>query len=133
MSSFDRYVGIPYLDRGRGICGLDCYGLVCLVYRELRGIDLPSYAEGYVTAADRRAIARLVAGGLSDWAVVKPGAEQAFDGCLMREGAHPTHIGLVVAPGQVLHIERGQTSRIQRYRDGMLAARVIGFYRYQAT
>ncbi len=130
LSVFDRYVGIPYHDRGRSLVGIDCYGLVCLVYRELRGIELPSYAEGYVTASDRRAIAQLVAGGLSDWQPVAVGEERPFDGCLMREGARPTHIGLVVSPGLVLHVDRGETSRIERYQHGPLAQRLVGFFRY---
>lgn len=63
---FDRFVGIPYLDKGRSIVGSDCWGLLFQVYRELRGIELPSYAERYVTGSDRAAMARLIAGELDD-------------------------------------------------------------------
>lgn len=126
---FDRFVGIPYLDRGRSIVGCDCWGLLWLVYRELRGVELPSYSERYVTGADRGEMARLIAGELDDWQEIPATEEQRFDGVLMREGSFPRHIGVVVAPGQMLHVERGQTSRIERYRSGMLAPRVVGFYR----
>ena len=37
-----KYLGAPYLHKGRSIDGVDCYGLVALVYREL-GIEIPDY------------------------------------------------------------------------------------------
>jgi cell wall-associated NlpC family hydrolase len=129
---FDRFVGIPYLDRGRSIVGCDCWGLVHQVYRELRGIDLPSYAERYVTGSDRVAMARLIAGEIDDWSEIERGREHCFDGVLMREGGFPRHIGIVTTPGLLLHVQPGETSRIERYRDGhLLANRVVGFYRYR--
>ena len=128
---FDRFVGIPYLDRGRSIVGLDCYGLVHLVFRELRGIDLPSHAERYVTGSDRKAMARLIAGELDDWTEIPAGQEAVFDGVLMREGNFPRHIGIVTYPGMLLHVSDGETSRIERYRSGILANRIVGFYRYR--
>jgi cell wall-associated NlpC family hydrolase len=126
---FDRFVGIPYLDKGRGIAGCDCWGLVCMAFRELRGIELPSYAERYVTASDRLAMARLIAGELDNWQEV--GDEQTFDAVLIREGNFPRHIGLVTSPGMVLHVEPGETSRIERCRSGILKNRIVGFYRYR--
>jgi cell wall-associated NlpC family hydrolase len=128
---FDRFVGIPYLDKGRSIVGCDCWGLVVQVYRELRGIELPSYSDRYVTGSDRKAMARLIAGGLDDWQEIPKGEEQTFDGVLMREGAFPRHIGIVTAPGMLLHVSDGETSRIERYRSGILANRIVGFYRYR--
>lgn len=128
---FDRFVGIPYLDKGRSIIGCDCWGLLWMAFRELRGVELPSYAERYVTGADRLAMARLIAGELDDWEEIRKGEEQPFDGVLMREGNFPRHIGLVTTPGLVLHVSSGETSRIERYRSGILANRVVGFYRYR--
>lgn len=130
---FDRFVGIPYLDRGRSLVGLDCWGLVVMLFRELRGIELPSYSESYVTAADRAAIARLIAGEIEPWAEIEAGSEQIFDVVLMREGRYPRHVGIVTEPGQLLHVLEGQTSRIERYRSGAFMHRVAGFYRYRGA
>lgn len=128
---FDRFVGIPYLDRGRGIDGLDCWGLLHLCYRELRGIELPSYSSRYVSGSDRKAMDRLIVGELDAWEEISTGQEQKFDGVLMREGRFIRHIGIITTPGMLLHVEAGETSRIERYRSGIFANRIVGFYRYR--
>lgn len=42
------YVGLPYLAGGRDRAGLDCWGLLRLVYLEQRGIELPQLPGVYV-------------------------------------------------------------------------------------
>lgn len=128
--NFDAFVGIPYADKGRD-AALDCWGLVARVFRDLRGIELPSYSENYVTAEDRRAIAALIAGELAPWAEIGAGQETSLDCVLMREGGFPRHIGVVTRPGLVLHVMRGGSSLIERYRSGRLQSRVVGFFRHR--
>lgn len=131
MTDFSAFVGIPYIDKGRDYTGADCWGLKRLVYRDMLGIELPAYSDRYATAADRAAIARFIAGELDEWVEISPGQERTFDGVLLREGQFPRHVGLVTAPGQLLHVQPGMTSCIERYRSGLLANRVVGFYRYR--
>ncbi len=129
-AQFEAFLGIPFLDHGRTRAGCDCWGLLRLIYAERLGIDLPSFAEGYVTSADRAAIAGLIAGHLDGWTQIEDGSEQAFDGVLMRGFGGIGHVGIVVQPGLLLHVQSGCTSRMERYRTGALAARVRGFYRH---
>ncbi len=130
MSDWDRFVGIPYADKGRDLSGCDCWGLVFLVYRS-RGIALPSFHDRYTLPADRKALAALIAGELEPWDEIPRGCERTLDALLMREAGHVRHIGVVTEPGMVLHVERGGTSAIERYRAGNLRHRVAGIYRYR--
>ena len=55
------YVGLPFKDGGRTREGLDCYGLVVAIYRDVFAIDLPAYEGSYVSAHERDEIAALLA------------------------------------------------------------------------
>jgi cell wall-associated NlpC family hydrolase len=130
VSAFDRFIGIPYREHGRDTSGCDCWGLVCLVFRELRQVELPSHADGYVSISDAAAVGGLIARGRLDWAEVPAGQERAFDGVLMRRFGQAYHIGLVVAPGRMLHVNPESSSRVDRYRAGLI--KPLGFFRHSS-
>lgn len=131
--NFDDLVGIPYLDKGRDRRGCDCWGLLRLAFAERLGVELPDYGEAYATAADRRALAGLIAGELEPWAPVASGEVRPFDGVLLRQGRFVRHIGLVVGRGLLLHVEPGRSSAIERLSSGAIAPRLAGFYRFRGT
>jgi cell wall-associated NlpC family hydrolase len=128
--NLSRYVGIPWKDKGRTLDGADCYGLVVCVYKEVLSIDLPALSRMYSTASDRKTISALIRHKKIDWTPVASNLVQPLDLVLMREGGLPTHIGMVARPGTVLHMRPRQDSVIESYESGLLAPRVVGFYRY---
>lgn len=130
MSVFDGYVGIPYVERGRDRSGADCWGLLRMVFAELRGVELPSLAEDYVSCADRLVLADLIQDRLPAWQPIPAGCEAPFDAVLMRVKREACHIGLVVGRGLVLHADHGRDSCVEPYGSWRLAHRVVGFYRY---
>lgn len=134
------YLGIPFLERGVSRRGCDCWGLLCLIFTEQRGIALPDYAE-VPAGANRAKIDAILAASIdsSAWQPVAPGAERAFDVVLMRgiirhEGAahsRPIHVGCVIAPGRLIHIEQESGVMIADYRrHPVTSKRVEGFFRY---
>lgn len=127
--TFDRFVGLPWRDRGRDFSGVDCWGLVRLVYACLLGIDLPSHSGDYVTAADAQALQQLIAGSMGEWTTVIDGVRR-FDGVLMTRAGVIRHIGVVTDPGFMLHVDEGGASVIERYQSSRLSRRVAGFYRH---
>lgn len=126
------FVGLPWADKGRGPQGYDCWGLLALVYRRLLKIDLPAFTDAYVTAADREAVAALIAGHCSPWRDVSIDAVRPLDGVVMLEGGAACHVGLVASPGFVLHMVPERDSVIEPYTTGKLRRRIAGFFRHEA-
>ena len=134
MDAFDfsEYVGLPFKDKGRDRDGLDCWGLLCLIYAEKAGIILPSYRDDYVTAADHKALESLMQDSVGDWREVSESEAQPLDGVLMRRGGIECHVGVVVKRGYVLHIgAEFNFSRIESYRSMRLEKRISRFMRHE--
>lgn len=122
------YVGIPYDPHG-----VNCWGLVCLVYRQQFGISLPTYADGpdaidvlAVREAMQRERASMEADDWRSVAVPTPG-----DVALFRRGRLPAHVGIVVAPGQMLHTMVGMDAALARLDSAEWAPRLLGFFRHR--
>jgi len=127
------YVGIPWLAKGRGREGCDCWGLVRLVLAERFGVEQPSYAEGYASPAEREEIAALLRGGVpaNGWLQVDDG-ERPGDGVVFRLLNVPWHVGVVVGPDEFLHVEEGiGAACIDRLSSHRWARRLVGVYRHE--
>lgn len=138
-----KYIGIPFLDRGRTAAGCDCWGLLCLVLRHERGVDVSGYDAAYTGASDASAAdaIRSTDDEYRRWTQVLPGDERPFDAVLMtgcyRNGSGlvraPMHVGVVVSPSSatMLHVEAGTDACISRYRRNLLIERrVVAMYRH---
>ena len=128
-----RWVGIPFASRGRDPGkGLDCWGLVRAVLADHWQVEVPSYDEGYHTAADSREIARLVAGELPlAWRPVE-GLPKPGDVALLRVRGLACHVGIVVEAGRLLHTLPGHEAAVDRLDSPLWARRVLGYYRHEA-
>lgn len=129
------WIGLPFRSHGRDREGLDCWGLVRLVYRERLGIELPGYDEAYGDArTDRASIAtEILARRDEAWTLVKPGTERPADVLLFELAGQPCHVGLVVDPDErtMLHCEAsGIGSCIERWDSPLWEQRLIGVWRY---
>lgn len=115
-----RYVGLPYRQHGRDRSGVDCWGLARLPLAEIKGVNLPLWDT--VGPENSVVLGEAVDAGRHDgsWLSVPPAEAREFDFVRMRAPVEidgrlrwrPIHIGLVAPRGQVLHIQRGQTSQL---------------------
>src|SRR5262245_40354600 len=116
-----RYVGIPFADGGRTRDGLDCYGLLHVIYREEFQIELPSYTGAYLSAHEHAEVAALLANRipLDAWEPVL-GAPRVGDAVVFRVLGAPWHVGVMVSPTDFLHVEAGQVcaaiERLDQFR-----------------
>ncbi len=123
-----RYVGIPYVSKGRTYDGCDCWGLLRLVYLEQLGVELPSYADDNADAAEVSETRRVVEAKRDSWervAIPRPG-----DAVLMKIHGEPVHVGVYIGDGEMLHVRGGANACVQRLSAPFWRQAFEGFYRY---
>lgn len=109
MKWFDKYVGMPFADGGRTNTGVDCWGLVRLIYSTELQIDLPSYAD--ISAHNLIEVARNITRGKDgeEWIDVIPTGVAEFDVCVMKHYGRNRvgHVGIMLDKSTLLHVEQG--------------------------
>lgn len=131
----NKYVGLRYLAGGRDVegevaeaSGVDCWGLVRLVYEREFGIKLPGHDGVNRDTTSDEDLADYAAAQMEDWERVRN--PEPGDMVRLRIRGNPMHVGIVTAPGDFLHVRAGNDSVVDRYRSRLWADRIEGFYRY---
>jgi hypothetical protein len=62
---------------------------------------------------------------------VEAGKEEAGDGIALRMRGYPFHVGIVVAPGLMLHTHEDAGVVVENYHSITWGKRISGFYRYE--
>lgn len=121
----DKYLGIPYVHLGRTMQGLDCYGLIILVYKDLgfELIDLTDYEKNWSLKGNDLFIENYQ----KQWERVD--VSRLFDVVLFRGTKSVTnHAGIFLEGDRFLHcMEAGVV--VGRFSVGGWAERVEGYFR----
>ncbi len=124
-----KYIGLPYVEGGRSWLGVDCWGLLKLVYHHEKGIclpDLPGIVQGSPLVVSREIEEHSV-----DWV----GVSKPDDGDAVAMGLKgiPHHVGIWLGEdgGKVVHCWHGfpvcaDSIRMLRVK----GIRTIKFFRY---
>lgn len=129
-------VGVPFLPFGRDPDGWDCWGLVRYGHWRMAGRALPDFLGQYESPYDRDRVEALIR--VNVWRFRPIGADemQALDVAVLRIAGDECHVGLVIRPGQMLHVDRKvgtcvEQLRSPRWRKRCLEAeRPAGIWRY---
>lgn len=124
-----RFIGLRPLDQGRTMDGVDCWGLPYLMFPAAAGIDLPAYDT--ISCFDVDGTAAAIAEGTREWLPVALGEERFLDLVVLNVDGSPTHVGVVVGPGEFLHVQAHHRSRVERLDDPRWALAVAGVYRHR--
>lgn len=123
----NKYIGIPYVDKGRDTAGSDCWGLVRLVYKEELNIELPSFFSDY-TVSDTDRIYELMSQYKEGWEQLSLPSDKSV--VLFKILGKVSHIGVMINEHQFLHTKRNQDSSIESINNPKWANRVAGFFKY---
>jgi cell wall-associated NlpC family hydrolase len=126
----NKYLGIPYKHRGRTLEGLDCYGLIISVYKDLgfELFDLEDYERNW-SSKERNLF---LLNYYRQWERLEA-YKSNFDAVLFRagEGGIPSmmvnHGGLVLSKRRFIHCCR-QGTVVCRLDDAQWAGKIEGYY-----
>ncbi len=127
------YIGIPFKSGGRDKSGLDCYGLVRLVYIEQFDATLPDLRDLYTNALDTNETAPLYQKYAPLLRGDKSNCPKPGDVAVILERGLPTHLGIYVGSGYILHVTRHFGTILQRTTNPNLKGRVEGYYAVKAS
>lgn len=131
MLNVSHYVGIPYADKGRNPrVGLDCWGLVMLVQREVFGREVPGYLELYKSAEDSQSVSDAMRAHFKDWDQVWP--PQPGDVLIFRVANDPWHAGIHIGDNMMLHTMTDQDSCIEAFDRIRWRDRIFGAFRWKS-
>ncbi len=123
-----KYIGIPFVERGREMGGCDCWGLVKLFYANEFAIELPGHEDLYATTTDLAGTLGVFVDEKKRWLKVSEPAPG--DVIVLLMSGYPVHVGIVIDSTRMLHIERGLDAVIERFDTALWRNRIEGFYRY---
>lgn len=116
---------------GRDRDGLDCYGLVHLIYAEQYGIHLPSYVGHYDGPNDPALPYVIQAGARLGWRPIPPDVPLGPGDVLLIGGAgQPRHVGIAIDRCWFLHIEATTNVVRERVCAIMWRRRIVARYRW---
>lgn len=140
MNWANEFIGLTFKDRGRGSSGVDCYGLIILVFENVKRLILRDY--DYESCKDSLSISQLLSND-TDWPfleVVRAGNAnfegmlcklKEFDVIVFKRAGLEQHLGIVVNKTHMLHISEGCNSRLENYRCGYWKPKIVAVYRHR--
>jgi len=119
------YLGLPFALGSDGPDAYDCWGLARRALREQYGIETPA-----LKSMRGGQIPEQVEAGSRGWRQVPTSEARGGDVLGLRGHGPGLHVGLVVAPGWMLHTAIGHVSRLDRYERAPYSGLILGAWRY---
>lgn len=125
----NKYISVPFVDKGRSEKGCDCWGLARLIYQKELGIDLPALLD-YRDTLDRQTISNVYESESQKWQEISLGDEKPFDLIVLKMMGFPMHVGIVFKSGFMIHCLKDVGTVVVNYKSRQWVKRIVGFYRY---
>lgn len=132
MTDWKYYKKLQFKDKGRDHTGVDCWGLVQMIYKKELGIALPGYDECYDETSEREKLAAIIGDEKQKWReILPPERPKLYDVVLLRMHGFASHVGVICGGRNMIHCTEGVGITIEPYDSLRWAKKVLGFYRYE--
>ena len=113
MGSLGKYIGLPYKNLGRDLKGIDCYGLIYLIFQNERKIELPDFTDLMYEKEWYKSKNHILDNVDEKWIEVSSSYKK-YDIFLMKLGTKNivNHCGMFIEGDKFIHIYENQTSMI---------------------
>lgn len=129
MKLIEKYIGIPFVHKGRTMKGLDCWGLIRLVYKDLgfEVAEIDDYEmEGHLQGHDH--VPQIYA---DKWERVS--VPVGYDVVLfLNQKGIAYHAGMILPDRRFIHCAKNTGVAIVNFSNVEKMMRVDGFYRLKA-
>jgi len=127
----NKYIGIPFKERGRDFNGVDCWGLVRLIYKNEFNITLPSFVDDYTTTDDTSRLEELIAQYREGWDEIT--ALESGAVILFKLLGSESHIAVAINDKQFIHISENSTSVVESIDSVLWRKRIVGYFKYNSS
>lgn len=126
---YNRYVGLPWDEKGVSFEGINCWGLIVLFYRTELGIILPDYHNEYDSAVSRQSYEVFRRETDANFRLVD--TVKLHDVYVFKTGSVAQHVGLAIPDNLMIHIQKDQTSTAERPKSSEWKPKLAGIYRHK--
>lgn len=122
---------LPYVVGGRSRDGVDCWGLVVILYKEIYDQDVPEYPHVLMPNLDdsRRASREMLLELNRQTLFHQVDKPQAGDVILLNVLGDPLHIGVILGDNTMIHTGRSHGVVIENYMETKWKSKIAGIYR----
>lgn len=127
MTGIRDLVGVPFRTHGRGMDGMDCYGVAIEVLRR-GGVELPDVFYDSTDGGSNERTAEIIRRGLPLERLEGPEEMCLVD--IAMSGGGTSHVGVCIGGGQFIHATRDLGVCVQSLSE--YRKRIRGYYRVKA-
>jgi probable lipoprotein NlpC len=134
-TKWSKYINIPFKDLGRDFSGVDCYGLIALIFKEEKGLVIPDYTE-LLYGKDRTEIKEKrdnILESMGIFWVKAEGKLKPFDALIFNRGCNSkvsSHVGLYIGNNKFIHVLENFPSYIEKLDNSVWKSRLYGAMRW---
>ena len=129
MRDLSLYCGIKFREKGDGWDGCDCWGLIRLFFKTEFNLDLDDCRTLYFGIRDIDSIRTIAEEERKKWRKVL-GKPKVGDVIEIPLAPRNFHIGVIAAPGVILHVEEGGFSQTVPITSQRIARRIKATWRH---